>query len=117
MKTSNQRQYKRERRRKRIRAKGFGTVERPRLSIFRSNRYIYAQIINDETGMTLAAASSREMSGKKKEGNLATEVGKEIAAAAKGKKIAKVAFDCGRYVYRGKIKAVPEGARAGGLEL
>lgn len=109
----------RERRHKRIRAKVSGNEERPRLSIFRSNKYIYAQIINDETGKTLVSVS--DFGGKtaktKVKGKIESSktVGAAIASLAKTKNISKVVFDRGGYLYTGRVRAVAEGAREGGL--
>lgn len=110
-------QQKRIRRHKRVRAKISGTKERPRLCIFKSTKYIYAQLIDDERGKTLVAVSSRELKKVKnaKKVDLAKEVGKLIAKKAKDKKIEKVVFDRGGYQYHGRVKAVAEGAREGGL--
>jgi len=106
----------RDRRRKRIRSKVIGTSERPRLSVFKSNAFIYAQIINDEDGTTLAAASSLKTSkGTKTEAGV--EVGIEIAKIAKSKGILKVVFDRGGFNYTGRIRSLAEGARQGGLEF
>ena len=104
---------KRIRRHKRIRAKIAGTAERPRLSVFKSNKYLYAEIIDDVAGRTLAAASSLEFNKKVKDE--AREVGKIIAQRASDKKIKKVVFDRGGYVYTGKVKTLANGARDGGL--
>lgn len=79
----------------------------PRLSVFRSNRYIYGQVIDDRKGITLAAAGGEEPSA----------VGEEIAKAAKAKKIAKVVFDRGPYRFHGRVKALAEAARRGGLKF
>jgi len=106
---------KRMRRRNRIRAKVAGTAERPRLSVFRSNRFISVQIINDQSGTTLASASSRGMA--QKPGERAKEVGKAIAKVAKEKGIRAVVFDRGGYLYSGAIKALADSAREGGLEF
>ena len=108
-------------RRYRIRKRVRGTTARPRLSVFRSARYIYAQIIDDDNGATLAFASSREKDlpaaeAKGKVG-VSTSVGKLIAQRAKEKGIAKVAFDRGGYLYHGRVKALADGARAAGLEF
>ena len=104
------------RRRMRIRAKINGTAERPRLAIFKSHRYIYAQLIDDDKSHTLASADSRAMkSGKPVD--RAKEVGIEIAKKAKAAKITKVVFDRGGYIYGGKIAMVADAARAGGLEF
>ena len=106
-------------RRLRIRKKVVGTVERPRLSVFRSSRHIYAQIIDDLHGVTLAAASSREDVTREGKGKLGicAEVGKRLAARAKEKGVARVSFDRGGYLYHGRVKALADGARAGGLEF
>lgn len=105
MSTSKIKQQKIARRHKKIRAMISGTKERPRLSVFRSNKFIYAQIIDDVKGHTLAAFSAKD----------AKEVGVEIAKKAKSLKIEKVVFDRGGYLYTGKIKALADGAREGGL--
>jgi large subunit ribosomal protein L18 len=106
----------RDRRRKRIRSKVIGTTERPRLSVFKSNAFIYAQIINDETGKTLAAASSLKTSkGTKTESSM--NVGIEVAKLAKTAGITKVVFDRGGFNYTGRIRALADGARQGGLEF
>jgi large subunit ribosomal protein L18 len=108
-------------RRYRIRKRVTGTAERPRLSVFRSAKHIYAQIVDDERGVTLASASSRE--GVEKSGDakgrvsLSAGVGKLIASRAKEKGVSKVCFDRGGYLYHGRIKALADGARAGGLEF
>lgn len=104
---------KRIRKHKKIRAKIFGTAERPRLSVFKSNKYLYAEIIDDMTGRTLAAASSLKFNKKVKEP--ARAVGQTIAKLAGEKKIKNVVFDRGGYVYTGKVKALADGAREGGL--
>lgn len=101
---------------RRVRAKIRGTKVRPRLSVFRSNKDIYAQLIDDDSQKTLLAYSSNNLSSKKV-GKLekAGLVGEELAKKAKSKKISKVVFDRGRYKYHGKVKALAEGARKGGL--
>ena len=104
------------RRRVRIRAKIFGTAERPRLAIFKSHKYIYAQIINDDKGHTLVSCDSRGVTGKKPVES-AEHVGVEIAKKAKAAGISKVVFDRGGFLYTGKIKVVADSARAGGLEF
>src|SRR5437660_9263422 len=110
------------RRRRHVRRNSTGPPERPRLTVFRSNKHIYAQLIDDLEGVTLAAASSRTATGKKAEahgGNVkaAKDVGKHLAEAPKGKGIAKAAFDRGHYRYHGRVKALAEGAREGGLQF
>ncbi|HEY4513276.1 MAG TPA: 50S ribosomal protein L18 [Candidatus Paceibacterota bacterium] len=107
---------KRIRLKKKIRTKIKGTEARPRLTVFRSNKFIYAQVINDETGKTLAQASDVKVTkGTKTE--RAKEVGKMIAAAAIGGKIKKVVFDRNGFKYTGRIKLVADEARASGLEF
>lgn len=103
-------------RQKRIRAKIKGTTIRPRFSVFRSNKYIYAQIIDDEKGKTIIGASMKELkddSGTKTE--RAKNLGKLIAKKAISKKISQVVFDRGSYRYHGRVKGIAEGAREGGL--
>lgn len=111
----------RQRRKIRIRKKIFGTVDRPRLVVFRSNLHMYAQVVDDESGSTLVATSTLTLSrkGEKVACNKAgaEAVGKEIARLAKEKSIGKVVFDRNGYLYHGKIKAVADGAREGGLEF
>ena len=104
------------RREKRIRAKVKGTNDKPRLSVFRSNQYIYAQIINDETGETILGISEKDLGEKKiKKLEKAKELGLAIAKKALEKKIKKVVFDRGSYAYHGRVKSLAEGAREGGL--
>jgi|SRR5690554_1282118 large subunit ribosomal protein L18 len=104
----------------RIRKKVSGTAERPRLSVFRSNKAIYVQLIDDDNGVTLAAASSREKDIQSKEGNKVEKsklVGNAIAARALALGISKVVFDRGGNLYHGRVKAVADGAREGGLQF
>ena len=107
----------RKRRHKRVRGKVSGTPERPRLNVFRSEKHIYAQIIDDTKGHTLCAASSVEKvfegSGSNKDG--ARKVGKLIAERAVSSGIGTVVFDRGGYIYHGRIKELAEAAREGGL--
>ena|SRR3989338_8417772 len=105
---------KRARRHRRVRSKVKGTAERPRLSVFKSNKDIYVQLIDDVSSKTLAAASSVEMKGKKMM-DKAKAVGELIAKTAKAKKIDKVVFDRGGYVYTGKVQALADAARSAGL--
>ena len=107
------------RRHRRVRGKISGTTECPRLDVFRSSKHIYAQIIDDTTGTTLAAASSLEKGFGAYGGNTdaAAKVGKAIAEKALAKGIKKVVFDRGGFVYHGRVKALADGAREGGLEL
>ena len=106
-------------RHKRVRAKIAGTPETPRLDVFRSNANIYAQIIDDVSGVTLCAASSNEkdFEGLGSNCEAATKVGKLIAERAKAKGIEQVVFDRGGYIYHGRIKALADGAREGGLDF
>ncbi len=114
---------RRERIKKRIRKKIRGTMERPRLCVYKSNRYIYAQAVDDERGVTIASASSLEKDlrnpGKKNNKNveIARKVGERIAERLLEKKIKKVVFDRSGYPYHGRIKALAEGAREKGLEF
>jgi large subunit ribosomal protein L18 len=106
----------RAKRRRRIRAKVTGSAVRPRVSVFRSNRAIYAQVVDDATGTTLAAARSSEVdaSGLDKSG-VAKKVGVLLAERARAKSIETVVFDRSGYLYHGRVKALAEGAREGGL--
>ena len=97
----------------RIRKKVNGTSERPRLSVFRSNKSIYCQLIDDVKGETIAAADSRGVSGNKTE--QAAAVGKSIAEKAKAAGVGSIVFDRGGYLYHGRVKALADGAREGGL--
>lgn len=108
----------REKRRRRIRAKVRGTAERPRLSVFRSLKNIYAQLIDDDAGVTLAAASSVEK-GVAGGGNVsgAQAVGTRIAERGLAKGLARVVFDRGGNQYHGRVKALAEAAREGGLQF
>ena len=110
---------KRETRHKRVRAKIKGTYQRPRLSVFRSNQYVWAQLIDDATGKTILAVSSRQEKKKKgvKKIDESKETGKEMAKKAIEKGIKQVVFDRGGYKYHGRVKAFAEGAREGGLEF
>lgn len=103
----------------RIRKKVRGTSQRPRLSIFRSNRDIYCQLIDDVAGHTLASASSREaaVGGEGKKSERAKTVGKLIAERAQAANINTVVFDRGGYLYHGRVKALADGAREGGLKF
>ncbi len=105
---------KRERRHRRVRAKVFGTAERPRLAIFCSNKEIYCQVIDDDKRVTLISANSFSVKEKKMM-EKAKIVGELIGKLAKDKKITKVVFDRAGYVYTGRVKAFAESARAGGL--
>ena len=106
-------------RHKRVRAKISGTPEMPRLNVFRSEANIYAQVIDDVNGVTLASASSLDKAIEGYGGNIAaaTAVGKLVAGRAKAKGIETVVFDRGGYLYHGRVKALAEGAREGGLKF
>lgn len=123
MKIRNAKTYKRVRRHKRVRKTIYGTPERPRLSVFRSAKHIYAQVIDDVNGRTLANVSSAKLGPASKDDKTtakmaqAIEVGKRIAEAAKQAGVTKVAFDRGGYLYHGRVAAVAKGAREGGLEF
>ncbi|MEN8235371.1 MAG: 50S ribosomal protein L18 [Actinomycetota bacterium] len=103
----------------RVRKKVHGTATRPRLAVFRSNRYIYAQVIDDDQGVTVASASSREGKLAKKTLSVetATEVGKLVGARAKDAGIEAIVFDRGGFTYHGRVKALADGAREAGLEF
>jgi large subunit ribosomal protein L18 len=107
------------RRRRHVRKSIVGTPERPRLTVYRSNKHIYAQLIDDLHGVTLAAAASPAAEGVKSGGNIkaAVQVGKMIAETAKTKGIQKAAFDRGHYRYHGRVKALANAAREGGLQF
>jgi len=104
----------------RIRTKLTGTAQKPRLSVFRSNKDIYAQLIDDANGHTLAAANSRQKDIAAQQGNKtekSLQVGKALAARAKELGIETCVFDRGGYLYHGRVKAVADGAREGGLQF
>lgn len=112
----------RERRKLRIRNKIFGTAERPRLSVFRSARHIYAQVIDDEQGATIAAACTlsadlRQSIGDDKKLDAAKKVGALIAKICLARKVDKIVFDRNGYLYHGRIKALADAARAAGLKF
>ena len=107
------------RRHRRVRGKIRGTAERPRLGIFRSNRGIFAQLVDDDSGKTLASASWTGLPGSFKGDKTAqaTEVGKRLAEAAKKAGIETIVFDRGGYLFHGRVKALADGAREGGLSF
>ncbi len=116
MNKSTKKIQNRTRRHARIRSRVSGTATKPRLAVFRSNRFVYAQLINDEEAKTLASADSR----KEKGANMtekATAVGQSIATQAKKAGIEKVVFDRGGFQYLGVVAALADGARAGGLQF
>ena len=113
---TNKKAAQRQRRHTRIRSKVSGTAEKPRLCVFKSNKFIYLQLIDDEAGTTVAAASTKDAKGK----NLverSKEAGKSIAEKAKGLKIDAVVFDRGGYIYTGAVQSAAEGAREAGLKF
>jgi len=107
----------RKRRHARVRAKVHGTAERPRLAVYRSNRSVYAQLIDDVQGHTLAAADSRSVGSEGDKTAQSKAVGQLIAERAKAAGIDTVVFDRGGYIYHGRVKAVADGAREGGLNF
>ena len=107
------------RRHRRVRGKISGTAERPRLDVFRSAKHIYAQVIDDDKGVTLASASSMDKDFNAYGGNIeaAKKVGQLVAERAKAKGIEEVVFDRGGYVYHGRVQALADAAREGGLKF
>ncbi|SCY21560.1 LSU ribosomal protein L18P [Nonlabens sp. Hel1_33_55] len=103
--------------RRRIRKTVSGTANRPRLSVYRSNKEIYAQVINDVDGITIASASSRELKSAAPKKDAAKEVGVKIAEKAKAAGVESVSFDRGGYLYHGRVLSLAEGAREGGLKF
>jgi large subunit ribosomal protein L18 len=119
---SEQSRIARKRRHRRVRKKVFGTASQPRLNVFRSLRHIHAQIINDEVGHTLVSASTLDGELKKQIEGLdktaqARVVGKALAERALAQGVTRVVFDRGGYKYHGRVKALAEGSREGGLEF
>jgi len=103
--------------RSRIRSRIFGTAQKPRLSVFRSNRFIYAQLIDDVSGKTLVSTSSRALTEKVAKADSSVLVGKALAEKAIAAGITEVVFDRGGYLYHGRVKALADGAREGGLKF
>lgn len=101
----------------RIRKTVKGTDERPRLCVFRSNKHVYAQVINDDKGATLLASSSLKLEEKLSGVEMAKRIGQEIAKAALAQNIKNVVFDRNGYIYHGQVKALADGAREGGLNF
>lgn len=112
---------RRQKRKKRVRAKVSGTKDRPRLSVFRSNKEIYAQLVNDKKDETLVSFSSKELTKKERKGKTKSEiaglVGEKLAKLAKKKKIKTAVFDRGGYKYHGRVAALAEGVRKGGINF
>jgi len=122
MSKANKKSVSRSRRKRSIRGKLSGTAARPRLTVFRSNKHIYAQVIDDVAGKTLAAASTanegvREAAAEKKKTEIAEMVGQKLAEKCKELSIESVVFDRNGFIYHGRVKAVAEGAREGGLRF
>lgn len=115
MKNTQAKTASRQARHARIRAKVHGTAARPRLAVFRSNRFLYAQLINDDTATTLAAADTR--TGKGTPAERAVALAATVAEKAKGAKVTTVTFDRGGFSYKGSIKAFADAAREAGLEF
>lgn len=117
--TKHSRDALRRKRHARLRLRISGTPERPRLSVFRSAKYIYAQVIDDAAGRTLAAASSREpdITGESAKTDAARAVGRALAERAKAAGVTRVVLDRGGYQYHGRVRSLAEGAREGGLDL
>jgi large subunit ribosomal protein L18 len=113
--STNYTKQKRERRHKRIRARVSGIATRPRLAVFRSNKFMYAQLIDDTTSVTIAAANDMKSKGTKVERAIA--VGSDIAKLAKAKNITSIVFDRGGFRFTGRVKALAEAAREGGLQF
>ena len=111
------RKENRVRRHRRVRVRVTGTPQRPRLAVFRSLNHVYAQLIDDVSASTMAAASTLELKSKKNGVAEAAEVGKAIAAKAKAKGVSSVVFDRGGFLYHGRIKALADAAREAGLEF
>ncbi|MCB9805699.1 50S ribosomal protein L18 [Candidatus Nomurabacteria bacterium] len=107
---------KRIKRHNRIRARVHGTASRPRLAVFRSNKYLYVQAINDDEGVTIASANSQTSKAKTSK-EKASETGKSVAEALKAKKIDSVVFDRGGFLYAGSVKALADAAREAGLKF
>lgn len=120
-KISNQRRTGRLRRHTRVRKKIHGTAERPRLSLYRSNKHLILQVIDDDRGVTIASATSVEADVRKAGGgstvSAATQLGRLVAERAKAAGVNKVVFDRGGYLYHGRVAAVAEAAREAGLEF
>jgi large subunit ribosomal protein L18 len=117
MAVTNKRLLRRRKLRKSIRKKISGTAERPRLSVYKSNKAIHAQIINDQVGNTLAYATSLELDKAPANTGSAKEVGKKLAEKAVAQGVSSVVFDRSGYIYHGRVKALAEGAREGGLKF
>jgi large subunit ribosomal protein L18 len=107
----------RARRHRRVRVRLAGTGQRPRLSVFRSLHHVYAQLIDDETGRTVVAASTAQLKSGKKDAEAAAAVGRAIAEKAKAAGVTSAVFDRGGFLYHGRVKALADAAREAGLEF
>jgi large subunit ribosomal protein L18 len=107
----------RARRHRRVRVRVAGTGQRPRLSVFRSLHHVYAQLIDDETGRTVAAASTAQLKSSKKDLEAAAAVGRSIAEKARAAGVTAAVFDRGGFLYHGRVKALADAARGAGLEF
>ena len=112
-----QKETRRKKIKTRVRAKVSGTAERPRLTVFRSNKQIYAQVIDDVAGVTLASASSLKLDAQGTKKEIAALVGAEVAKAAQAAGVSTVVFDRNGYLYHGRVKELAEAARAAGLNF
>ena len=117
MQKSFDRKAARLRRHRRVRVKVIGTAGRPRLSVYRSLQHVYAQLIDDEAGRTLAAASTAQLKTGKKNADAAAAVGRTIAERAKAAGVNSAVFDRGGFLYHGRVKALADAAREAGLEF
>jgi large subunit ribosomal protein L18 len=117
MKSAKVKRDARLRRHRRVRRRVVGSAERPRLAVFRSNKQIYAQLVDDRAGRTLAAAGSPTSTGDGDKKAAAARVGSELASKAKAAGITSVVFDRGGYQYQGRVRALAEAAREGGLDF
>ncbi|MBP9711000.1 MAG: 50S ribosomal protein L18 [Candidatus Pacebacteria bacterium] len=110
-------QIGRQRRHNRIRAKVMGTATRPRLAVYKSNRYLHAQVIDDEAGKTLVSGSTKDVAAKAKKTDAAKMLGVELAKRAKAAGITEVVFDRGGFRYTGRVATLADAAREGGLKF
>ena len=117
MKTRKRLNQIRERRKKRVRSLIRGTASKPRLSVFRSNRYVYAQLIDDSTGKTIVSASSQEVKKGDNKTGTAKKVGELLAQRAKKSGVSSAVFDRGSYNYHGRVRALAESAREAGMKI
>ncbi len=118
MDKNKEKNLRNKRRKNKVRTRVFGTAEKPRFSVFRSNKGMFVQLIDDVKSLTLVSADIKEIKSKESgKVSVSFELGKLLATKAKDKKITKVVFDRGSYNYHGRVKAVADGAREGGLDF